>query len=136
MIDYAEEHYRTDEDLAAQEKTLTKDEASDTDIFEESGKTVFGNWVYTNPGETATLTYKYRLPFKIDMEKESGNFSLLAQKQSGSFGSSFEAEIKFPESWQAESWQPDYFKIEPGSIKLETDLTVDRALDLIFKPIR
>lgn len=136
LADYAQSGYRTDEDLANQEKSLIKDESSGTEIFEESGKTVFGNWVYVKPGETAVLTYKYRLPFKINTEKESGKFDLLAQKQPGSFGSSFEAEIKFPESWQAESWHPDYLKIEPGLVKLKTDLSVDRVLDLTFKPTR
>lgn len=136
LIDYAQAGYKIDEDLGVEEKTLIKDEASGTEIFEENGKTVFGNWVYVKPGETTTLIYKYRLPFKLNTAKESIDFGLLAQKQSGSFGSGFQAEIKFPAQWQIESWQPDYLKSGPGSVELENDLTVDRAINLILKLAR
>ncbi len=88
----------TDEDLAFITSDASEHEESQTDIWHENGKTVFGNWVQTKPGETQIVTISYELPFKIDAEKPDtfaqkikdqiglrtlDNYSLLIQKQSG-----------------------------------------------------
>ncbi|MEX0877350.1 MAG: DUF4012 domain-containing protein [Candidatus Spechtbacterales bacterium] len=52
-----------------------------TDIFEESGKTVFGNWLWIPAGERVFATVTYKLPFKI--EKDTDGYELYIQKQSG-----------------------------------------------------
>ncbi len=55
------------------------DEKTKTRITYEFGKTVFGNYMFINPGETKQIIFKYRLPYKIGSE-----YSLYAQKQPGS----------------------------------------------------
>lgn len=81
----------TDEDLALNMQDISKDGATGTDIWNEHGKTVFGNWVQTAPGNTSTAVFTYHLPFKVSFVK-SGNmltpstpvpYSLFVQKQSG-----------------------------------------------------
>ncbi|MFA5945614.1 MAG: DUF4012 domain-containing protein [Patescibacteria group bacterium] len=79
-----------DEDLAVSMKNIRKD-ASGTDIWEEDGKTVFGNWMQTAPGTEETVTFTYKLPLKVELNTEHSflssaspiSYSLFLQKQSG-----------------------------------------------------
>lgn len=74
-------------------------EKTGTRIFEENGKTVFGNWVYVSPGEEVKVTYTYQLPFTIKKEEGIASLSLTIQKQPGityPFGRS----VKTPAGWQ------------------------------------
>lgn len=80
-----------DEDLALNMQDISKDTATGTDIWQEQGKTVFGNWVQTAPGTTSVVTFTYRLPFTVSFAP-TGNlltkstpvpYSLFVQKQSG-----------------------------------------------------
>lgn len=52
----------TDEDLALAMSAVTRDAASSTDVWNENGKTVFGNWMQTAPGETEVVRFTYRVP--------------------------------------------------------------------------
>jgi len=40
--------------------------AGDVRITDEFGRTAFGGWIQLKPGETATTTFEYRLPFTVD----------------------------------------------------------------------
>lgn len=115
-IDYNAAGFKADSDVLAQEQSIKIDEASGTQVFEESDKTVFGNWVYVSPGESVTLMYKYRLPFKLDTSRPI-DFSLTAQKQSGSIGSGFSAQILPPQNCRIF-----------GEKNIQTDLSVDRQI--------
>ncbi len=88
-----------DDDLALHMQDLEKHLSSGTDIWVEDGKTVFGNWMQTAPGETEIVHFKYRLPKTIfaDPGNQSlveelkrklgspalGSYSMLIQKQAG-----------------------------------------------------
>lgn len=132
-IDYREQGFKLDQDVSFSEKILKIDEDTGTQIFEESDKTVFGNWVFVSPGETSVLTYRYKLPFKIDILKLNDNFSLFVQKQSGMINSFFEARISFPESWELTQSNQGSPEPDNHSIKIETDLAIDRSLEFVFK---
>ena len=67
-----------------------------TDIFEEAGKTVFGNWVYVSPGKEVTVVYTYVLPFRVNPDRGSRNYSLLVQKQPGARSGAFRGVIEYP----------------------------------------
>lgn len=100
-IDYS--GFTIDPDVEKIESTMKIDPQSGTHVFEESGKTVFGNWVYVSPGETAEVIYKYKLPYKIDFDdftKPADKYVILVQKQLGSSGSNFLGYIKLPGNWQ------------------------------------
>lgn len=87
-----------DPDLALVMSNLTKDTASNTDIWNEEGKTVFGNWIQVGPGKTSTISFTYTLPFRVSFSEDTGllaqakarlgfknlsDYTLLIQKQSG-----------------------------------------------------
>lgn len=81
FTDYIAEGYRADSDLIKSEATLTKHNQSNTDIFEESGKTVFGNWMFIRPGTKQIAYVTYRLPAPISSDIRFYNFTM--QKQAG-----------------------------------------------------
>ena len=68
-LSYDKLGFQVDSDVAKEEKYMQIDSASGTRIYEENNKTVFANWVYVSPQEQATITYKYRLPFKVNVQK-------------------------------------------------------------------
>ena len=98
-IDYEKNNFKQDPLVSQIESTLKIDKTG-TQIFKESGKTVFGNWVYVSPSKSVKLVYKYKLPLKIEPGKSSSNYSLLVQKQAGSAGSKFNFSLKIPETWR------------------------------------
>ncbi len=87
----------SDEDLLLWTSDFTKDSISQTDIWNEQGKTVFGNWMQTKPGETEVVTFTYKLPWKFNQFNDSlfqiaksyiglknlNEYSILVQKQPG-----------------------------------------------------
>jgi hypothetical protein len=104
-----------DEILTSAEQEIAIDEKTGTRITNEFGKTTFGNWIITKPGETSQIQISYKLPFRLfdptaptpsgiqgllsADAPEIANYQLVVQKQSG-INSSFESQIIFPTSWQ------------------------------------
>ena len=79
--DYKKEGYINDFLVSTQELNTRKDVASGTDIFEESGKTVFGNWLHIPAGQRKLVKLTYKLPFRVIQNTE--NYTITIQKQSG-----------------------------------------------------
>lgn len=79
--DYEGLAYISDPLVAIIEDSLYKDKDSNTDIFIESGKTVFGNWMRVAPGEQELARITYRLPWVVSDSTEG--YQLTIQKQSG-----------------------------------------------------
>lgn len=70
---------KVDEDLALIMQQVSKDPITETDIWDEQGKTVFGNWIQTAPGETQTITFTYRLPWRALRSEDSGVWAFAKQ---------------------------------------------------------
>jgi hypothetical protein len=95
--DYAKEGYERDTDLARVEATAWVHEESGIDVFEETGRTVFGNWMVLKPGEERVAHFTYRLPAPVAQTAEG--YTLLLQKQPGvdlSYSGAFESAISAP----------------------------------------
>jgi hypothetical protein len=136
-LDYKALGFKRDAQVQAEEDSMVIDEKSGTRIYEDGNKTVFANWVYVSPQETAQVTYKYLLPFKIFSGVDiSGNqadsYSLLAQKQSGSTGSAFVSEIIYPKNYKTIWNYPEDAIREGNLIKKETDLIIDKFTGAVF----
>lgn len=135
--------YQTDADLKNKEGRLMIDAASGTRITSEFGKTVFGNWIQVDPGEEATVTLEYVLPFKIYFPEKERNFlssisdyftevlpdkvfyQLLVQKQSGT-KAAFSDKIIFPVSWQASWLYGDGATLGDAAINIAAPLSGDK----------
>jgi hypothetical protein len=126
--------YFKDELLRQAEKNKTIDGETGVEIFEESGKTVFGSWIYASPGEKVTASWRYRLPFRIEFDANTrrGVYSLLVQKQSGSRTENLSQKIIFPESWKAIGNYPEGFIFKTGKIARDFDMQSDRFAPILF----
>ena len=103
--------------IAKHEGLAIEDENTGTKIYEENDKTVFANWVMLDPGQSVTITLRYRLPFNLWQNEGRDDFksrldkwlgadksdfypySLLVQKQPGSINQSFQANLTIPEAY-------------------------------------
>lgn len=132
-LDYSALGFKKDPQVAMEEDSATFDQDSGTKIYEDSGKTVFANWVYVSPKESVTITYKYLLPFKVETnfkDKPADTYSLLAQKQSGSEGSKFSSIIIYPDFYKTLWKYPDELSQENNSLKFDTDLKTDKFIGI------
>lgn len=137
-VDYDQLGFKRDEDVQKEEESIVIDEQSGTRIYSESGKTVFGNWVYVSPGESVSVTYKYILPFSlfqvlVSNQQQIDSYALVAQKQSGSLGSKFESEIRYPANYELKWNFPENSGKDDGAVKTEGDLKTDRYFGIVFE---
>lgn len=137
-LDYDALGFKRDSDVRKEEENMTIDPASGTRIYAENDKTVFANWVYVSPQESVTVTYKYVLPFRlfqlnIGSSQKIDSYSLVAQKQSGSIGSSFSSEVAYPKDYEIKWVFPQGMKNENGKLKNESNLTTDYFEGAVFE---
>ena len=130
-LEYDALRFLRDADVKQEEDGTTVDK-SGTRISQESGKTVFGNWVYVSPGESVTVEYSYRLPFKVTLDDSgAAPYSLLVQKQSGSRGSDFRSLITYPRDALVPAWKTGGDG-KDGSITLAGTLRTDIFTGIVF----
>jgi hypothetical protein len=143
----SKEFYVKNEILEETENKAKIDLGSGTNIYQESGKTVFANWSMVDPGEKIIIEIDYKLPFNIFSEDETRKnhwlssilpeyktetYSLLWQKQPGSGDSSFELNFQ-------NNSKLDVFWSYPGlsgfddNIVLRGKLLSDQYLVLMLK---
>ena len=117
LFDAADPDWIVDADLRFADASFAIDKESATQIYEENGKTVFGNWTQTKPGETTMQTYVYTLPFTLSglIKKNTTeeklktwigiptteNYSLLVQKQSGVLNRTTSIRVHLPENMKS-----------------------------------
>lgn len=133
-LDYDALGFKRDPDVQREEQNMDINGQTGTRTYDESGKTVFANWVYVSPQETAVIKYKYLLPFKVETNLADGrgdSYSILFQKQSGSIGSKLVSKIKYPANFKI-IWQyPD----DPGAngeINYNANLETDKFIGAVF----
>ncbi len=122
LFSAAEEGWLIDDDLLYPMESLSQDPLSETAIYDEFGKTVFGNWVQTKPGESSTFTFSYRLPFSLNTEVDGSleavarraigiptteSYSFTLQKQSGVADRTTSVSIRVPSTLKT-SWASRY----------------------------
>lgn len=130
-IDYETLGFESDPDLEREEREATVHE-SGTRISEESGKTVFGNWVYVSPGESVTVEYTYLLPFRVFPSGENpASYSLLYQKQSGVESLDFRHTLSFPSRF-APVWYSEGLVESRNGYILEETISSDTYAGTVF----
>jgi hypothetical protein len=124
LFEAPEEDWMVQEELLSYQKNYRIDEESGVEIFEEAGKTVFGQWVQLDPQEVVEvkLTYKVAkavVTYEIPEREESWTdwvtgktahtndsvklYHLYWQKQSGAWSPSLDITVNYPQQWQAHS---------------------------------
>lgn len=130
------------------ENQASLDPASQTRIYQESGRTVFANWSLLDPGQESDIEIEYRLPYNFQTlfpsETKTAfwpwsrslaqfkNYSLLWQKQSGHnrghFDFSLSSELSQPIVWT----YPDQTAFSSSGLTVAGDLSSDKYLVAIF----
>jgi len=119
--------YKVDSDLISIESEHIEDQTTGMDIYKESGKTVFGNWLQLKPGEIQEITIKYRLPFKLALEGQNTfYYSLLAQKQAGSLGSELKSYLKLNNQLKPMVTFPAEITSDDQGVSFNSTLNIDR----------
>lgn len=117
--------------VQASEATATFDERTGVKIYQEFGKTVFGNWVLTAPGETSTIHLDYLLPKRlfepaafrrgILKKRPSCSYQMIAAKQPGDRETELITTITLPKNWEP-VWMTD------PSMEIGKELVVHHTL--------
>jgi len=142
--------YEEDKDLESLEKEVAIHAHTGTRITEEFGKTVFGNWLMVEPGQSGSVYFTYQLPFNVNLEtrvannvdkwkavlaggqKQSSRYSLLVQKQSG-INYDFTSRIIYPAGWQP-VWQTgDKMNLAANGAEFNTILETDEVVGLVME---
>lgn len=132
-----ESWYPDDADVERYEHEEAIHEKTGTRITREFGKTAFGNWVLTNPGEISEVFFTYRLPFRVSMawEDVDGKFSryeLVAQKQSGAEGTLL-SRIIYPDGWTPVWRSDERMDLALNGAAIEAPFLEDMAFGLLLK---
>jgi len=141
------EEFLKEDTRLMEENSAVIDEGSQTKIYAESGKTVFANWMITDPGESQEAVLTYKLPFKLNMTKSEpklGNmdklraafgsekeqidynsYSLLVQKQSGSGNDMVIGSVSYPDNLSLQLTFPITAEKSNGEINFNGNLNKD-----------
>jgi len=144
-----ESWYKIDAMLSDLEKEAGVDNKSGTRVTSEFGKTAFGNWIITEPGQTTQVQFIYKLPFKaweptqdfalsnwtkiFQSKNPASKYQLIAQKQSG-ITSAFDSQVIYPEGWSP-IWQDGsgITLATNGAAINSTELNNDKIWSLVMK---
>jgi len=102
--------YQPDLDLQTVSGDTTEDTATHMRVNNEFGKTVFGNWIITAPGESSRVVVQYRLPFSVQPHgvlDPADTYSLLVQKQPGAFDPLLVTSVTWPQNYLAQWAYPN-----------------------------
>lgn len=130
-LDYDALDYERDEDVMEEEQNMRVDDETGTRIYEQFGKTVFANWVYVSPQESVTVTYTYKLPFKVtfdeDRDGKFGSYAVLFQKQAGGTNSKIHSNITLENDLDV------VWRAHDNALSMEAGLTQDRYNGVVFR---
>ncbi len=139
-----------DPDVAAEEgnNAVIDTAHASTKIYTDSGKTVFANWSMADPGQTAVITVKYQLPFKlenstttevaksgleglIDKMAQSNDademvYSLLWQKQPGAASTTVASTLSLPDNFKVDWNYPSDLTVGTNGWQTATPLDSDK----------
>lgn len=134
----------TDELLQKVQGEVWVEPGTGTYINNEFNKTVFGNWIQTDPGEETTVILKYKLPFKsgagessrlkvFSGDKKTNFHSLFIQKQAGQQNTTYAATINLPKNLQPTWIYPNELKNSSPRLAFSADLREDQLLAFILE---
>lgn len=120
--------FKVDSDLAALDANTKIDALTGTATGIEGSKTFFANWIEVEPGKSATVTLRYKLPFTLNDTKKH---SLVVQKQPGN--NPIEVSYSFAPYRRILWYTPYDLKIENRKLiyrqLLNSDLFIGAVLD-------
>ena len=111
-IDYATSDFRVASEVEIVEAAATVHEPDGAEVFEESGRTVFGAWLFVSPGEEVKASFRYKLASSVKVD-EQAPWTVLLEKQPGVVAT-VNVTVKAPEGFVILS--PDANKAQISSL--------------------
>lgn len=108
LLDYAKTDFVRDPDLERLEAGMRMEHG--VSVLQESGKTEFGFWVITNPGQITTVELDYAVPDTL----ARSSYQLYVQKQPGLDVSRFEFDLATPHGMTVAGSKPALARIADG----------------------
>jgi hypothetical protein len=130
LFDIPPTGYGPDQTLADATGILLHDPASGTAVNNEFNRTVFGNWVQTEPGASSKVTFTYTLPFKVRLP-DANTYGLAIGRQSGAERTTVHSILTLPEGWYIGAATPEGIGTEHGW-ETVIDVTADRAIGALI----
>ncbi|MFZ5391320.1 MAG: DUF4012 domain-containing protein [Patescibacteria group bacterium] len=127
-----------DTDLRLNEEYIATDETSGIRISEESGKTVFANWLSVAPGESQQVNLVYKLPFVLRSQagwQDLRSYQIYFQRQAGVKPLDFTSTVKLPANWLVR-WQNSSDQLKRGAdneLIFKADLSTDAYYGLVLE---
>ncbi len=145
-----EEGWCQDPDLIVEENLAETDQESGTKIYNEAYHTVFANWSMVDPGQTITVYLKYKLPFKLEIEKSENlmdkvedllnpsqreliPYTLLVQKQPGAKPSQFKSSFIVDEKYKLVWHYPKELFAKDNGWEIKDDLDTDKYWAILLE---
>lgn len=100
-------------------------------VFAELGRTVFDMTLLLRPGETRELVLEYTLPPTV---LQGNAYGLSVQKQAGTNALPLTVSVAWPEGSVREVTGMAPEMTEPNHVQFRSDLSLDRQLNIRFKP--
>lgn len=119
----------------AMENDKLKDPArrpGSADGYDQLGRRAFGAFVSVEPGETRTLTFRFRLGPQVVAAIRDGIYHLDVEKQLGTGAVPLTLDLDVGKKLQSAEPSENRKEFGDSRYRLETDLRVDRAFDLKF----
>lgn len=118
-------NYEDDKDLKNLNELSIRDFNTNTIIYNDEGKTIFGNFLYLNPGEEKQVVIKYKLPFRLELgDVQETSYKIYLQKQSGVENFNYKTSIKI----DSYSVFIDNKNMDNNEIFLDKDYEIDFKL--------
>ncbi len=127
-----------DADLRLNEEYVGTDKNTGTRITEESGKTVFANWLGVAPGESKEINLVYKLPFVLSSQagwQDLRSYQIYFQRQAGVQPIDFTSTLKLPADWLVR-WQNSSASLKrqtDNQFIFKSDLTEDAYYGLVLE---
>lgn len=139
----ADPSWKKDEMVAKEESEAMVDEKSGTRVYSEFNKTVFANWSQVDPGGTAEIKLRYKLPFSLKneekketvldkainllnpLQKQLFPYSILVQKQPGSANGKIISKLKIHNQSQIVWKYPETVSVNKENSGWEVNDTLD-----------
>jgi hypothetical protein len=140
----ADPDWKTDTFLEKIQGKIWVEPDSNTFVNNEFNKTVFGNWIQTDPGEKQTIVISYKLPFTLTKNPDKQWFeffknktskpfySLFLQKQSGTENANYNITINLPSNHQFAWLYPAKINQTEKTIKYQTNLSKDELMAFLL----
>jgi hypothetical protein len=100
----------------------------------EAGKNVFATFFVVPPGEERVMVFRYQLPSDV-LEKDGSTtrYTLLVQKQPGTLSVPLHIAVTLPAGSEVLSTNPEAESLTNGEVAVQTNLLVDRELEIVFR---